>query len=175
MGRQHQCRLCFREIGETDGCNVASFGWPGEDGQRRAWRRIPNSTGAICPDCGASPGNYHHFPCSEELCPGCGGKFTTCSCSPGERTEPALVSEAMASETSCWAILVGPDGGKRSVLLQFGLSLQDTHFGIAIDCLDIRQPDSVLSLHIPTDQVAAFSNALAAMVAEVNRRETDLP
>ena len=173
MGRQYQCRLCFREIGETDGCNVASFGWPGEDGQRRAWRRVPNATGATCPDCGVSPGNYHHFPCSEELCPGCGGKFATCSCSPEERSESVLLSEAMASETSCWAILVGPDGGKRSVLLQIGLSLQNTHFGISIECRDVRQPDSVFSLHIPPDHAARFTNVVAVLSAEVNRRETE--
>jgi hypothetical protein len=39
----------------------------------------PASDGDRCSDCGAAEG-LHHFGCTREKCPACGGQFISCGC-----------------------------------------------------------------------------------------------
>ncbi len=75
------CSDCHLEMLTADGCTV---GFVTIDGVPRS--RLKETLcgefedGDRCHDCGAKPGNFHHFHCDNEPCPQCGGQLFVCSC-----------------------------------------------------------------------------------------------
>jgi hypothetical protein len=43
-----------------------------------------------CPDCGVSPGGYHHLDCEFEECPECRRQLVSCSCESDR--EPKIIA-----------------------------------------------------------------------------------
>lgn len=75
------CNECNREIDMASGCTVSQIIL--EDGV--AYDRIlvdaqVEYEDARCSDCGAQPGNFHHYGCDQERCPKCGGQMISCNC-----------------------------------------------------------------------------------------------
>lgn len=63
------CGLCGREQNTADGCVEHEVVFA--DGERMKAREHRGGYEEVCPDCGASPGNYHHPGCDWAKCPRC--------------------------------------------------------------------------------------------------------
>lgn len=76
------CKLCGGRIGSTVGCRTRTISF-----KNKTFKRIKvgdegdlyeGKKDAVCQECGAHFGKWHHFTCSIEKCPVCGGKYATC-------------------------------------------------------------------------------------------------
>lgn len=77
-----KCRVCGATVGITVGCRVRTI-----SAQGRTWRRVKvgdpgdpyeGKSGAVCEDCSAQFGRWHHADCKKEICPVCGGQLAVC-------------------------------------------------------------------------------------------------
>lgn len=76
------CQKCGGRIGSTCGCRTRTFDFAG-----KPYRRIKvgdpgdkfhGVTGAVCPECSAQAGRWHHWKCGIERCPICGEQLIAC-------------------------------------------------------------------------------------------------
>lgn len=76
------CRLCGGRIGSTVGCRTRTISF-----KNKTFKRIKvgdegdfyeGKKDAVCQECGAHFGRWHHLTCSIEKCPVCGDKYATC-------------------------------------------------------------------------------------------------
>ena len=81
-----RCLLCGEIIGKSPGCIDVPMYMINDP---RTFHRIrvgdpgdffEGNEDAICGDCGASYGYYHHEGCDCGICPRCGGQFISCDC-----------------------------------------------------------------------------------------------
>lgn len=82
------CKLCGGRIGSTVGCRTRSITY-----KNKRYQRIkvgdPGDTyagkkGAVCSDCSAQFGRWHHYKCEMERCPICGEQLITCQHGPNK-------------------------------------------------------------------------------------------
>jgi hypothetical protein len=82
------CQKCGGRIGSTVGCRTRTFDFEG-----KPYRRIKvgdpdddfsGKTGAVCPECAAQFGRWHHWKCKSERCPICGEYLVTCPHGPNK-------------------------------------------------------------------------------------------
>lgn len=80
------CQKCGGRIGSTCGCRTRTFDFAG-----KPYRRIKvgdpgdkfhGVTGAVCPECSAQAGRWHHWKCGIERCPICGEQLIACEHGP---------------------------------------------------------------------------------------------
>lgn len=69
------CRICGREMLETDSCDYEELILKGVH-----YRPLPWEGPGRCPDCNVALGGFHHPGCDREICPRCGGQLITCGC-----------------------------------------------------------------------------------------------
>lgn len=83
------CQKCGSRIGPSLGCKTRTFHY-----QNKSVRRIKvgdpgdyyeGKGGAVCADCSAHFGRWHHWKCKLETCPICGGKLAECEHGPDAR------------------------------------------------------------------------------------------
>ena len=76
------CEKCGGRIGSTCGCRTRTFDFSG-----KPYRRIKvgdpgdkfhGVAGAVCPECSAQAGRWHHWKCGIERCPICGEQLIAC-------------------------------------------------------------------------------------------------
>ena len=83
-----KCRICKKNITETDGCKPSVYYYGGEKyarlkvGDEGDFYELHSET-IRCGDCGAKHGHYHHDGCDCEICPVCGGQRLICGCPLG--------------------------------------------------------------------------------------------
>ena len=82
-----KCKVCGREMLTAEGCIGETLTIGG-----KAYKRIRygapgdmlsdwgGTASERCGDCGALPGNLHHWGCDMESCPKCGGQLLSCDC-----------------------------------------------------------------------------------------------
>ena len=80
------CQKCGGRIGSTCGCRTRTFDFAG-----KSYRRIKvgdpgdkfhGAAGAVCPECSAQAGRWHHWKCGIERCPICGEQLIACEHGP---------------------------------------------------------------------------------------------
>lgn len=80
------CQKCGGRIGSTCGCRTRTFDFSG-----KPYRRIKvgdpgdkfhGVAGAVCPECSAQAGRWHHWKCGIERCPICGEQLIACEHGP---------------------------------------------------------------------------------------------
>ena len=78
------CTYCKRDITKSDGCDIYPVICHGVEyeqikvGDENDY--YENQPGAVCEDCKATYGNYHHPGCDLERCPVCERQLLTCGC-----------------------------------------------------------------------------------------------
>jgi hypothetical protein len=73
------CELCKKEMIEGGGCSkLISVSNDGGKTMKKRTRHTGNSFN--CHDCGAAPGQIHHFGCDMEICPFCSWQALICKC-----------------------------------------------------------------------------------------------
>lgn len=81
-----RCELCGEDMCVSKGCiGVDLYSFNGKTKYSRIKVGDPGDffegdPNAICGDCGASYGYYHHVGCDCEICPKCGGQLLSCDC-----------------------------------------------------------------------------------------------
>lgn len=82
------CKLCGGRMGTTVGCRTRTISYKG-----KSYRRIKvgdpgdfyeGMDSAVCHDCGAHFGRWHHYGCDNERCPICGEQYISCIHGPNE-------------------------------------------------------------------------------------------
>ena len=82
------CQLCGGRVGSTVGCRTRTFNF-----KNKAYRRIKvgdpgddfaGKPGAVCPECYAQEGRWHHWKCGIERCPICGEQLIACEHGPNK-------------------------------------------------------------------------------------------
>jgi len=79
------CKVCKRDMAKADGCRPSAFIHNGKQYERFKVGEpgdFYESDGdkALCTDCGAKHGHYHHPGCDCEICPVCGRQLLICGC-----------------------------------------------------------------------------------------------
>lgn len=83
-----KCKLCGGHMGSTVGCRTRTLSYKG-----KTYPRIKvgdpgdlyeNMESAVCHDCGAHYGRWHHYGCDVEICPICGEQYISCIHGPSE-------------------------------------------------------------------------------------------
>jgi len=84
------CQKCGQRIGGSIGCRTRTFQYSG-----KSYRRIKvgdpgdkyeGKAGAVCPECAAQAGRWHHWKCTVESCPICGGRLAECEHGPNKNS-----------------------------------------------------------------------------------------
>ena len=80
-----KCKICKKNISETDGCKPSAYYHGGKKYERfkvgdEGDFYEGDGENIRCGDCGAKYGHYHHDGCDCEHCPICGGQRITCGC-----------------------------------------------------------------------------------------------
>ena len=83
------CQKCGGRIGSTCGCRKRTFDYAG-----KVYKRIKvgdpgdkfhGVSGAVCPECAAQAGRWHHWTCENEQCPICGEQLISCPHGPNKK------------------------------------------------------------------------------------------
>lgn len=83
------CQKCGGRIGSTCGCRKRTFDYAG-----KVYKRIKvgdpgdkfhGVSGAVCPECAAQAGRWHHWTCENEQCPICGEPLSSCPHGPNKK------------------------------------------------------------------------------------------
>ena len=78
------CTYCNRNVSTTDGCDRYPVRHLGEEYEQikvgDEGDFYENQLDAVCGDCNAKYGHYHHPGCSNERCPLCERQLMTCGC-----------------------------------------------------------------------------------------------
>lgn len=82
------CKLCGGRIGSTVGCRTRTISFGNKNFKRI---KVGDPTdiyegkeGAVCQECGAHFGRWHHLSCGVEKCPICGDKYAMCEHGKGK-------------------------------------------------------------------------------------------
>lgn len=82
------CRVCGGRIGSTVGCRLRTIDYKG-----KRYKRIKvgdpgdsyaGKKSAVCQECFARPGRWHHADCGMERCPICGEQLVACEHGPNK-------------------------------------------------------------------------------------------
>jgi len=78
------CKICKCDMAKADGCKPSAFIYNGKQYERfkvgEPGDFYEGDGEALCTDCGAKRGHYHHPGCDCELCPVCGRQLLICGC-----------------------------------------------------------------------------------------------
>lgn len=89
-----RCILCGEIIGKSPGCIDVPMYMINDP---RTFHKIrvgdpddffEGNEDAVCDDCGAAYGEFHHEGCDCEICPICGGQLISCDCGLFYKIEP---------------------------------------------------------------------------------------
>lgn len=84
------CGYCERDMRKTDSC----IEYDVEFADGVALKPLPFKPDEMfdtCPDCSVEEGGLHHPLCDCEVCPRCGGQFTSCDCGINKTKKPAEI------------------------------------------------------------------------------------
>lgn len=88
------CVDCGFHMLSADGCNTKYIAMDGNYYLRILVEEKGLTDKGRCHDCGAFPGEIHHFGCDMEICPICKtGQFITCDCVDGKSPVAINVKE----------------------------------------------------------------------------------
>lgn len=80
------CQKCGGRIGSTCGCRTRTFDFAGKPYRRirvgDPGDKFHGVAGAVCPECSAQAGRWHHWKCGIERCPICGEQLIACEHGP---------------------------------------------------------------------------------------------
>lgn len=80
----NQCIFCGKSKSFLTNVGCSWYKFKLQDGKVVPRKKVGEAgyiyPSGYCSECGAANGTYHHFGCSDEICPVCGIKFAKCSC-----------------------------------------------------------------------------------------------